>query len=62
MPSFAIAIGAAFVASLAGLAFGVLGWRRRTGKIVLFASAFVLLLFATAVMLVLMTVGSGSMG
>lgn len=62
IPVFTLAVGIMFLAALAGLSFGVLRWRQRTGKILVIASALVLLLFALAIMLVLMTVGSGSMG
>ncbi len=62
IPLFTLIVGSVFLASLAGLSFGVFRWRQRTGKIVVLASAFILLLFALAIMLVLITVGSGSMG
>lgn len=62
IPVFTLVVGIVFLAALAGLSFGVFRWRQRTGKILVIASAFVLLLFALAVMLVLVTVGSGSMG
>lgn len=59
---FTLTIEVAFLAALAGLALGVLRWRRRTGRILFFASAVIMLLFAVAILLVLITVGSGSMG
>ncbi len=62
VPLFTLVIGIAFLATLAGLAFGVFRWRQLIGKVVFMASAFGLLLFALAIMLVLITVGSGSMG
>lgn len=62
VPLFTLVVGSIFIAALAGLAFGVFRWKQRTGKLVVIASAFILLLFALAVMLVLITVGSGSMG
>jgi hypothetical protein len=62
IPLFTLIVGIVFLAALAGLIFGVFRWRQRTGKIVVIASAFILLLFALAIMLVLITVGSGSMG
>lgn len=62
IPVFTLAVGIMFLAALAGLSFGVFRWRQRTGKILVIASAFVLLLFALATVLVLMTVRSGSMG
>jgi hypothetical protein len=62
IPLFTVVVGIVFLAALAGLAFGVFRWRQRTGKILVIASAFILLLFALAIMLVLMTVGSGTMG
>jgi hypothetical protein len=62
IPVFTLVAGIVLVAALAGLVFGAFQWRRRTGKVVLIASAFILLLFALAVMLVLVTVGMGTMG
>jgi hypothetical protein len=62
IPLFTLVVGIVFLAALAGLSFGVFRWRQRTGKIVLIASAFILLLFVLAIVLVLITVGSGSMG
>jgi hypothetical protein len=62
IPLFTLVVGIVFFAALAGLSFGVFRWRQRAGKIVVIASAFILLLFALAIMLVLITVGSGSMG
>lgn len=62
IPLFTLVVGIVFLAALVGLTYGVFRWRQRTGKIVLIASAFLLLLFALAIMLVLITVGSGSMG
>ncbi len=62
IPLFTLIVAIVFLASLAGLSFGVFRWRQRAGKIVAIASAFLLLLFALAILLVLITVGSGSMG
>lgn len=62
IPVFTLVVGFSFLAALGGLIFGICRWRRRTGKIVFIASAFILLLFALAILLVLLTVGSGSMG
>ena len=62
IPLFTLIAGIVIFAALAGMSFGVCRWRQRTGKIVFIASAFILLLFALAIMLVLITVGSGSMG
>lgn len=62
IPLFTLVIGSMFLAALAGLSFGVFRWGQRTGKIVVIVSAFLLLLFALAMILVLMTVENGSMG
>lgn len=62
IPLFTLVVGIVFVAALAGLAFGVFRWRQPTGKIFVIASAIILLLFALTIMLVLFTVGSGTMG
>lgn len=62
LPLFTLIVGIVFLAALAGLSFGLFRWRRRAGKIAAIASAFVLLLFALAIILVLITVESGSMG
>lgn len=62
IPLFTLLVGIVFFAALAGLSFGIFHWRQRTGKIVVIASAFILLLFVLAIMLVLITVVSGSMG
>ena len=62
VPVFTLVIGTLLGAALAGLAFGVFRWKQRSGKIVAIASALVLLGFALATVLVLITVASGSMG
>ena len=62
IPVFILIVGSVFLAALAGLAFGVFRWRRRSGKIAAIASALILMVFALAIALVLFTVGSGSMG
>jgi len=62
IPLFTLVVGITFLAALAALFFGVSRWRQPSGKIAVIASACVLLLFALAIVLVLATVGSGSMG
>ena len=62
IPLFTLVVGIIFFAAVAGLFFGVSRWRQPAGKIAVFASVFILLLFALAIILVLVTVGSGSMG
>ncbi len=62
IPLFTLVVAIVFLASLAGLCFGVFRWKQGAGKIVAIASAFVLLVFALAIMSVLITVGTGSMG
>jgi len=62
IPLFTLIVGSVFLAALAGLSFGVFRWRQRAGKIAVIVSALVLLLFTLAILLVLITVGSGSMG
>ena len=62
IPLFTLIIGSVFLVALAGLSFGVFRWGQRTGKIVVIVSAFLLLLFALAMILVLITVENGSMG
>ena len=62
IPLFTLVVGILFFAALAGLFFGAPRWRQPAGKIAVIASAFILVLFALALLLVLITVGSGSMG
>ena len=62
IPLFTLVVGLLFFAALAGLFFGLSRWRQPIGKIAVIASAFILLLFALAIVLVLLTVASGSMG
>ena len=62
IPLGTLIVGMVFLAAIVGLRVGLFRWRQRTGKIVAIASAFLLLLLALASMLVLITVGSGSMG
>ena len=62
IPLFTLLVGSVYLAALAGLSFGVFRWKQRTGKIVTIAFALILLLFALAILFVLITVGSGSMG
>lgn len=62
IPFFTLGVGVVLLGSLAALLFGVSRWKRPAGKIVVIGSSIVLLLFALAVVLVLVTVASGSMG
>jgi hypothetical protein len=62
MPVFSLVLGLVFLASLAGLIFGVCRWNKVVGKIAFIASALLLLLFALAIVFVLVTVKIGSMG
>ena len=62
VPLFTLVAGLLFVAALAGLVFGILRWKRRSGKVLVIVSALVLVLFALAAGLVFLTVASGSMG
>ena len=62
LPLFAVIVGVLFVAALAGLFFGIPRWKKTGAKIAVIASSFVLLIFAVAIFLVILTVGSGSMG
>jgi hypothetical protein len=62
MPLFTLVVGIIFVVALAVLFFGISRWRQPVGKIAVIASACVMLLFTLAIVLVLITVGSGSMG
>lgn len=62
IPLFTLVVAGVLCAAMAGLTVGVFRWRRPTGKLLVIASAGILLLFALAVMLVLITVESGSMG
>jgi hypothetical protein len=62
VPLFTLMVGILFLAALAGLTFGLFRWQRLAGKVAAIASGFILLLFALAIALVLVTVGSGSMG
>ncbi len=62
IPLFTLVVGIMFFAALAGLFVGVSRWRQPGGKIAVIASESILLLFALAIILVLVTVGSGSMG
>ena len=62
MPLFTLMVGMVFLGALAGLTYGIFRWKRRAGKIATVMSALVLMAFAVAIILVLITVGSGSMG
>ena len=62
IPLFTLVVGIVFLAALAGLSFGLFRWRQRTGKVVGIASGIILLLFALAIILVLVTVATGGMG
>lgn len=62
VPLFTLVAGLLFVAALAGLVIGVMRWTRRSGKVLVIVSSLVLLLYALAVAMVLLTVASGSMG
>ncbi len=62
IPLFILMVGVLFVAALAGLFFGIPRWRQPRGKIVVIASAFLLLLFAVVVSFALVTIESGRMG
>jgi len=62
IPVFTIIIGALFVAALAGLFFGIPRWKKTGAKIAVVASTLVLLIFAGAIVFVILTVSSGSMG
>jgi hypothetical protein len=61
-PLFTLVVGVVFLAALAAMFFGVSRWSQPSGKIAVIASTFILLLFALAIILVLATIGSGSMG
>jgi len=62
IPVFTLVVGSLFLAALIAVVFGLARWKQPVGKIAVVAGALVLLLFALAVVLVLITVGSGSMG
>jgi hypothetical protein len=62
IPIFTLVVGIMFFVALAVLCFGISRWRQPVGKIAVFSSVFILLLFTVAIVLVLITVGSGSMG
>ena len=62
IPIFTLVVGIVFFAAIAGLILGVSQWRRPAGKIAVIASASILLLFALAITLILLTIASGSMG
>ena len=62
IPLFTLIVGVLFVAALAGLFFGIPRWKKAGAKITVIASSFILLIFAAAIVLVILTVRSGSMG
>ncbi len=62
IPLFTLVIGTVFFVALLALVFGVARWRQPIGKIAVVMSGFILLFFALVALLVLITVGSGSMG
>jgi len=62
IPLFTIIVGFMFVAALAGLFFGIPRWKKTGAKIAVVASTLMLLIFAGAFVLVILTVSSGSMG
>ncbi len=62
IPLFTLVIGTVFFVAILALVFGVARWRQPMGKIAVVISTFILLFFALVALLVLITVGSGSMG
>ncbi len=62
IPLFTLVIGTVFFVAILALVFGVARWRQPIGKIAVVISGFILLFFALVALLVLITVGSGSMG
>ena len=62
IPLFTLVVGVILIAALAGLFFGFPRRKQLGGKIAVIASSIVLVIFALAVLLVIVTVGSGSMG
>ena len=61
VPVFTLIIASLFVAALAGLLLGIPRWKQTGAKIVVIASTLVLLAYALAIVLVLITVWIGSM-
>ena len=62
IPLFTLIIGTLFVAAFSGLFLGIPKWKQTGAKIVVIASTMVLLAFAVAIGLAILTVSSGSMG
>ena len=62
VPLFTLVVGIVFLVAITGLTYGIVRRKQRSGKIALLAAALVLLLFALAFILVLITVACGSMG
>lgn len=62
MPVFTLLVGIVFVAALAGFISGVLCWRRPAGKFAVIASLSLFLVYALAMVLVVITLAIGSMG
>jgi tetrahydromethanopterin S-methyltransferase subunit C len=61
IPVFTLIVISLFVAALAGLLLGIPRWKKTGAKIVVIASTLVLLAYALAIVLVLITVWIGSM-
>ena len=62
LPLVTLVAGVLLIAALAGLIVGIPRWKKTGAKVAVIASALVLLGFALATVLVLLTVWSGSMG
>jgi ABC-type microcin C transport system permease subunit YejB len=62
IPVFTLIVGVVFVAALVGLLLGIPRWKKTGAKIAVIASTLVLLGFALATVLVIITAWSGSMG
>ena len=62
IPLFGLALGTLLLAALAGLILGIWKWKKPWGKVMVGSSVLVLLGFALVIVLVLLTVSSGSMG
>lgn len=56
MPIFTILIALTFSAAIALLIFGISRWKQPAGKIAVILSAIILILFALAIILVLLAV------
>ena len=62
IPAFSLVLGAVLMAAIGSLFFGISRWRQPRGKPLTITAGIVLLLFLIAVICVLITVSSGSMG